>query len=101
MSGFADTGIVHGKHAASQIYFAKPRSATATGTAVAYWLLLLFLAFIYAQLPLMVPAVEPLRPVYAVGGLAIMAVLLGRTLSQRGWVFVWPESHLILGFVGA
>ncbi|OFW17510.1 MAG: hypothetical protein A3H27_06040 [Acidobacteria bacterium RIFCSPLOWO2_02_FULL_59_13] len=71
------------------------------GPVLSYSLLLLFFFLLYSQLPLLIPALQGLRLVYAVGGAAIVAVLVEKMLSHGGWELVWPESYLLLGLLAA
>jgi hypothetical protein len=53
-------------YSVSQIRFTE-RSRTATGTPASYWLLLAFLFLLYANLPLVMPALDPLHLAKVVG----------------------------------
>ena len=99
MSGYADSGLAQAKYSTAEISFAPQRALT--GTVFSYGLLLLFFLLLYSQLPLLVPALQAIRIVYVVGGAAVLTVFIERMLSQRGWEFVWPESHLLLAFLAA
>lgn len=76
-----------------------PRSAEAI--TVSYSLMLLFVFFLYSQLSQLAPALDAVRPVYAVGGAAILALVIERASSRRALDFVSPESYLLAGFMGA
>jgi putative inorganic carbon (hco3(-)) transporter len=69
-------------------------------TPISYWLLLVFLLLLYANLPFVLPATELFRPAKIVAGAAIVALaceaLMGRKLQ-----FGWPEGILLAGFIGA
>ena len=82
----------------SQIRFTE-QSATATGVVASYWLLLAFLFLLYANLPLVLPATEILRPAKVVAGAALVMLLAEAMFGKRTLGFAWPEGSLLLGFV--
>jgi putative inorganic carbon (hco3(-)) transporter len=69
-------------------------------TPISYWLLLVFLLLLYANLPFVLPATELFRPAKIVAGAAIVSLaceaLMGRKLQ-----FGWPEGILLATFIGA
>jgi len=69
-------------------------------TPLSYWLMLVFLLLVYANLPFVLPVAEVLRPAKVAMGLAIVA-LAGETLMGRRFHFGWPEGPLLLAFAGA
>ncbi|MBI3894997.1 MAG: O-antigen ligase family protein [Acidobacteria bacterium] len=97
--GVAEQGIAPAKYATADISFTQPRALT--GTILSYSLLLLFFVLLYSQLPTLVPVLATIRLVYIVGAAAILTMFIERMMSQRGWELVWPESHLLLGFLVA
>jgi putative inorganic carbon (HCO3(-)) transporter len=84
--------------AVSEVPSAKRTTAVAP---VSYSLMLLFIFLLYSQIPQLVPAFDVARPVYVIGGAAILALVIEKVSSRRGWVFVSPESYLLVGFVSA
>jgi len=87
-------------YSVSQIRFTE-RSRTATGAPASYWLLLAFLFLLYANLPLVMPALEALRPAKLVAGAALVMLLAERAFARKSLEFAWPEGILLLGFLGA
>lgn len=85
---------------ASRVRFTERSSAT-TGTPASYWLLLVFLFLLYANLPLVLPALDALRPAKVVAGLALIALIVERASGGQGLDFAWPEGSLLLAFLGA
>jgi putative inorganic carbon (hco3(-)) transporter len=69
-------------------------------TPFSYWLLLIFLMLLYANLPFVLPATEALRPAKVVAGAALLA-LVGETLLGRRLQFGWPEGPMLIAFVCA
>jgi putative inorganic carbon (HCO3(-)) transporter len=86
--------------AVSQIRFISP-SATASGSPASYWLLLLFLFLVYANLPFVLPATEVLRPAKVVAGAVLVMLLVETMLGRRTLTFAWPEGFFLICFVGA
>lgn len=84
----------------SQIHLTE-RSATVTGAPASYWLLIAFLALLYANLPFVLPVTEVLRPAAMVGGAALVMLLVEAMTGRRTLCFAWPEGALLAGFVGA
>ena len=66
-----------------------------------YRLLLVFLLLLFANLPLLFPAVAPFAPAQSVVMVALGALLLECAVAQRPLRLVWPESHLLIAFLGA
>ena len=87
-------------YSVSQIHFTE-RSRTTTRTPASYWLLLAFLFLLYANLPLVMPALDALRPAKVVAGLALVMLLAERASARESFDFAWPEGCLLLGFLGA
>jgi O-antigen ligase len=78
----------------------RERSTAATGTPPSYWLLLVFLFLLYANLPFVLPVTEILRPAKVVAGAALVTLLAETLLGRRTLCFAWPEGSLLLFFVG-
>ncbi|MBI4458509.1 MAG: O-antigen ligase family protein [Acidobacteria bacterium] len=97
--GYAAPGLAPVVCRASDVSFTQCN--VVTGTVLSYRLLLLFFVLLYSQLPSLIPALAAIRLVYIVGAAAILTVVIERMVSRRGLEFVWPESHLLLGFVAA
>jgi putative inorganic carbon (hco3(-)) transporter len=85
---------------ASQIRFFEANSTVSRAPA-SYWLLLAFLFLLYANLPLVLPALDAVRPAQAVAGLALVMLLAEWTFSRKRFVFASPEALLLLAFLGA
>lgn len=68
---------------------------------LSYWLVLLFLALLYSNAALLVPALEAVRPAQAVALLALVVLAVELVVAERAFRLVWPESYLLLGFVAA
>lgn len=85
---------------ASEIRCAAPRSA-ADGGSLAYKLLVLFFIQLYSNLAVLYPALEVLRPALAIGGLALVSMVIERMAAGRGFRFLWPETFFLLAFIGA
>lgn len=63
-------------------------------------LLLAFLLLLYANLPFLVPGVAALAPAQTVGIAALALLFVERAVARRPFALSWPESHLLLGFLG-
>src|SRR5580700_9530803 len=86
--------------AVSQIRFTT-RSSAAAGAPASYWLLLLFLFLVYANLPFVLPATEILRPAKVVAAAVLVMLLVETMFGRRTLTFAWPEGSLLVCFVGA
>jgi O-antigen ligase len=77
-----------------------PAAARARGGGIPFALLLLFLVVLYANLPLLVPRLEPFAPAQtlAVGALALL--FLERAAARRPFRLSWPVGHLLLLLLG-
>ena len=84
----------------SQIRFTE-RSRKVKLPPASYWLLLTFLFLLYANLPLVMPALDALRPAKVVAGLALVALVGERVFARKSLEFAWPEGILLLSFLGA
>lgn len=102
--------MAHDSGSTATVEFFAPRardsraeeSGSADGPAPAsYWLLLCFLILLYANLPLVLPATEVVRPAKVVGGAALLMLLVEVATGRRRLDLAWPEGFLLLGFVGA
>jgi O-antigen ligase len=82
----------------SEIRFTEQR---ATGVSIAYWLLLAFLILLYSNLPLLLPALEGVRPAKLVAGAALVMLLVETVFARKSFEFAWPEGVLLLGFLGS
>jgi putative inorganic carbon (hco3(-)) transporter len=87
-------------YSVSQIHFAEPGRTGARAPA-SYWLLLAFLFLLYANLPMVLPALDSLHLAKVVGGGAIVALLAESAFARTSFEFAWPEGSLLLGFLGA
>jgi len=87
-------------YSVSEIRFTQRSDAT-TRAPASYWLLLVFLLLLYANLPFVVPALDALRPAKVVAGLALVTLLAERAFARKSLEFVWPEGIMLLAFLGA
>ncbi len=88
----------HGLFGVSEISFTEQRG---TSISIAYWLLLLFLTLLYSNLPLLMPALEAIRPAKLVAGAALVMLLIETVFARKSFEFAWPEGFLLLGFLGS
>lgn len=79
----------------------QPARSAASGSRWSYRLLVLFVLLLFANLPLLFPALEPLQPAQWVAVAALVLVFVELSTSGRALRLAWPESHLLLLFVGA
>jgi O-antigen ligase len=82
----------------TEIRFARAKPIGSTGS---YTFLLLFLGLLYTNLPLLAPFLEALRPAQLVAACGIAMLIAESMLSRRGIHMVWPESYMMLAFLGA
>jgi len=82
----------------SEIGFTKQ---SATRVSIAYWLLLMFLTLLYSNLPLLMPALEVIRPAKLVAIAALAMLLVETVFARESFEFGWPEGVLLLGFLGS
>jgi putative inorganic carbon (HCO3(-)) transporter len=87
-------------YSVSQIRFTE-RSRTTTGTPASYWLLLAFLFLLYANLPMVMPALDPLHLAKVVGGAALVVLIAERVFAKKSLELAAPEGYLLLAFLGA
>jgi O-antigen ligase len=85
---------------ASQIRFTE-RSRAAGGAPASYWLLLAFLFLLYANLPLVMPALDVIRPAQLLAGAALLTLLAERAFARKSLELAWPEGCLLLTFLAA
>jgi putative inorganic carbon (hco3(-)) transporter len=82
-----------------RFHFREKRATVSASAPSSYWLLLAFLFLLYANLPMMYPALDAVRPAKVIAGLGL-AALVGEALTgRRRLVVPWPEGYLLLGFV--
>ena len=93
-------GMEMAGYSVPQIRFTE-RTRTTTGTPVSYWLLLAFLFLLYANLPIVMPAVDPLHLAKVVAGAALVMLLAERAFARKSLELASPEGYLLLGFLGA
>jgi len=79
-------------YSVSQIRFTE-RSRTATAAPASYWLLLAFLFLLYANLPMVMSALDPLHLAKVVGGVAL--VMLIASESSRKRVSNWRPPRIL------
>ncbi len=85
---------------AAEIHFTE-RSRTGARTPASYWLLLAFLFLLYANLPIVIPRLDPLHIEKVVAVLALATLLAERAFAGESLDFARPEGWLLLGFLGA
>ena len=87
---------------AAEIQFTE-RSQTGIGsrTPASYWLLLAFLFLLYANLPIVMPRLDPLHLAKVVAVLGLVALVGERVFAGASLDSGRPEGWLLLGFVGA
>jgi putative inorganic carbon (hco3(-)) transporter len=81
----------------SDIAFREPRARIS----IPYWLLLVFLTLLYSNLPILIPALEAIRPAKLVAGVALVMLLVETVFARKSFEFAWPEGFLLLGFLGS
>ena len=75
--------------------------AQAKSAPASYWLLIAFLSLLYANLPMMYPALDAIRPAKLIAALGL-AALAGEALTgRRRLVVPWPEGCLLVAFLAA
>ena len=84
----------------SQIRFTERTRAT-MGTPASYWLLLAFLFLLYANLPIVMPALDPLHLAKVVAAAALVMLLAERAFARKSLELASPEGYLLLSFLGA
>jgi O-antigen ligase len=89
-----------GGYSVSQVRFTE-QSRAASGTPVSYWLLLAFLFLLYANLPMVMPALDPLHLAKVVAGAALVMLLAERAFARKSLELASPEGYLLLSFLGA
>src|SRR5437867_5395581 len=82
----------------TEVRFTQPKPIDSTGS---YMLLLLFLCLLYTNLTLLVPALDAVRPAQLVALGGLLMLFMEVMLSRRGICMVWPESYMLLAFLGA
>jgi putative inorganic carbon (HCO3(-)) transporter len=90
--------------AATRVYFREgfvPKAERKESkTPVSYWLLLAFLALLYANTPKVLPALEAVRPAAVVGGCALLALFSETLLGGKRFEVAWPDGVCLLAFLG-
>jgi O-antigen ligase len=71
-----------------------------TRISIAYWLLLVFLTLLYSNLPILIPALEMIRPAKLVAAAALGMLVVETVFARKSFDFAWPEGFLLLGFLG-
>jgi O-antigen ligase len=87
-------------YSVAQIHFTEP-SRAASRVPASYWLLLAFLFLLYANLPIVMPALDPLHLAKVVAALALVALVAERAFARESLDFARPEGWLLLGFLAA
>lgn len=76
---------------------AGPRAVT---TPWSFALLLLFVLLLYSNAAVLAPELAPLAPAQTVGLAALAVLFVERSIARRPLRLAWPESHLLLAFLG-
>jgi len=87
-------------YSVSEIRF-NDRGAGAPGISISYWMLLVFVLLLYLNLPLLVPALQVVRPAQLVAGATLALLLVETVFARRNLEFAWPEGALLAGFLAA
>ncbi|HEY7333390.1 MAG TPA: O-antigen ligase family protein [Bryobacteraceae bacterium] len=66
-----------------------------------YWLLLVFVLLLYANLPFVFPASEAIHPAKILAGAGILALMNETFLQHRKFGISWPDGGYLLAFFGA
>jgi len=74
------------------------RRAPRAGSSLPFALLLAFLLLLFANLPLLFPALARFAPAHWVAVAALLLLFLERTAARQPFRLVWPESHLLVLF---
>ncbi len=77
------------------------QAPAANGTKLSFALLLLFLMLLYANIAVLAPSLEALRPMLVIALATISMMWIEKSVSGEPLVFVWPESYLLALFLGA
>lgn len=72
----------------------------AVGTPWSFPLLLVFLVLLYSNAAVLVPALAPAAPAQTVALAALAVLFVERSLARQPVRLAWPESHLLLAFLG-
>jgi O-antigen ligase len=75
-------------------------AAATAGPKISFALLIVFLLMLYSSIAIMVPQLNPVRPVLlvAVGALGMLIVELAQERQSIG--LTWPQTPLLIAFVG-
>lgn len=74
---------------------------TEGGNTLSWVLLLGFLLLLYANLPLLVPALAGVAPAQTVALAALGILFVETAINRRPFRLPWPEGYLLLAFLGA
>jgi len=77
------------------------RVSRPSGTDLSFGLLLLFLLLLYANIAVLMPSLEVMRPMLVIALAAIATLWLEKAVAGQEFVLVWPESHLLITFLAA
>lgn len=87
-------------YSVSDIRFTYRNTAT-TGLSLSYWMLLLFVLLLFLNLPLLVPALQVIRPAQLVAGATLATLLVETVFARKNLAFAWPEGGLLVAFLCA
>ena len=89
-------------YSVAEIHFTEQsRTGTGSRTPASYWLLLAFLFLLYANLPIVMPRLDPLHLAKVVAVLGLVALVGERVFAGASLDSGRPEGWLLLGFLGA
>src|SRR4051812_6242349 len=82
-------------------YVRVARAAAAdVGPRISFKLLIVFLLMVYSSIAVVLPQLNPLRPVLVVAVGAILMLVVELAQSGDRFKLMWPQSYLILAFLG-
>ena len=87
-------------YSVSDIRFTYRNTAT-SGLSLSYWMLLLFVLLLFLNLPLLVPALQVIRPAQLVAGATLATLLVETVFARKNLEFAWPEGGLLVAFLCA
>jgi hypothetical protein len=66
---------------------------------VPYLLLVIFIVVIYTSPAVLVPSLAVIAPAQIIGGLGLLTLAFEKVRNREGIWVVWPNSHLLFGFL--
>ena len=80
---------------------AEQSNSLARQTPISYWLLLVFLLLLYANLPFVSPPSEALHPAKLLAIAGVLALLNETFVQHKRFEVCWPDAGLLLAFFSA